>query len=87
MAVPLAERKTWSVVVVVMVVVAAVANSEDEDVGSKVARRTLESCTNAETATSACTYVGGHSRYVYMDRMGMPMVIVGSGSFILSMLC
>lgn len=54
MAVPLAERKTWSVVVVVMVVVAAVANSEDEDVGSKVARRTLESGTNAETATSAC---------------------------------
>lgn len=48
MAVPLAERKTWSVVV------AAVANSEDEDVGSKVARRTLESGTNAETATSAC---------------------------------
>lgn len=50
MAVPLAEMRTWSVVVVV---VAAVANSGDEDVGSKVARRTLESCTNAETATSA----------------------------------
>lgn len=52
MAVPLAEMRTWSVVVVV--VAAAVANSGDEDVGSKVARRTLESCTNAETATSAC---------------------------------
>lgn len=50
MAVPLAEMRTWSVVVVVVVV----ANSGDEDVGSKVARRTLESCTNTETATSAC---------------------------------
>lgn len=38
MAVPLAEMRTWSVVVV-MVVAAAVANSGDEDVGSKVARR------------------------------------------------
>lgn len=73
--------------VVVVVVVAAVANGGEEDVESEVARRTLESCTNAETATSACMYVGGHSRYVYMDHMGMPMVIVGSGPFILSMLC
>lgn len=48
MAVPLAERRTWSVVV------AAVANGGEEDVESEVARRTLESCTNAETATSAC---------------------------------
>lgn len=54
MAVPLAERRTWSVVVVVVVVVAAVANGGEEDVESEVARRTLESCTNAETATSAC---------------------------------
>lgn len=45
MAVALAERRTWSVVVVV---VAAVANGEDEDVDSEVARR------RAETATSAC---------------------------------
>lgn len=53
MAVPLAEMRTWSAVVVV-VVVAAVANGGEEDVESEVARRTLESCTNAETATSAC---------------------------------